>query len=70
MLNEIKAEIIQLIGNKTFSPNLSLSLVMAISGSLSLANLQNQNTQIAQPQHASIMSISRPNAMQIIIQRR
>ena len=65
MLNEVKAEIIKLIGNRTFSRNLSLTLIMAITTLVALADLQSQKTQIAE--QTSIFSISRPNIMRIIV---
>lgn len=57
MLNEIKAEIIESIGNRTFLRNFSLSLIIAIASLLVLADLQSQSTKAVQ--HSSITTISR-----------
>ncbi|MEM8677569.1 MAG: hypothetical protein AAGF83_27475 [Cyanobacteria bacterium P01_G01_bin.67] len=67
MLSEVKAEIIKLIGNKTFSRNLSLTLLVAIAILSTLADLQSQKTQLAE--QMSIISISRSNTMKIIVER-
>lgn len=65
MLSEVKAEITRLIGNRTFSRNLSLTLIMAIAILVTLADLHSQKTQIAE--QTLIFSISRPNIMRIIV---
>ncbi|MEM7759583.1 MAG: hypothetical protein AAF298_15870 [Cyanobacteria bacterium P01_A01_bin.40] len=67
MLSEVKAEIINLIGNKTFSRNLSLTLLVAIAILSTLADLQSQKTQLAE--QMSIISISQSNTMKIIVER-
>lgn len=66
MLSEVKAEIIKLIGNRTFSRNLSLTLIIAITTLVTLADLQSQKTQVAE--QTSIFSIYRPNLMKIIVE--
>ena len=43
MLNEIKAEIIQLTANRVFTRNLALVSLVAIAGLYSLADLQSKN---------------------------
>ena len=43
MLNEIKAEIIQLTANRVFTRNLALVSLVAIAGLYSLADLQSRN---------------------------
>ncbi|MEM8719277.1 MAG: hypothetical protein AAGE84_08200 [Cyanobacteria bacterium P01_G01_bin.39] len=67
MFNEVKVEIIELIGNKIFARNLSLTLIMAVFSLYTLADLQSQKTQVADK--ASITSISRPNVLKIIVER-
>ena len=58
---------IELIGNKIFARNLSLTLITAVSILYTLADLQSQKTQIADK--ASIISISRSSALKIIVER-
>ena len=65
MLSEVKAEVMELIGNRTFSRNLSCTLILAIVTLFTLADLQGRKTEVAE--QASIFSISRPNTLKIIM---
>ncbi|MEM7590283.1 MAG: hypothetical protein AAF383_01960 [Cyanobacteria bacterium P01_A01_bin.83] len=67
MFNEVKAEIIELIGNKIFARNLSLTLIMAVLSLYTLADLQSQETQVSEK--TSIINISHPSALKIMVER-
>jgi|GEM_PF-2379755 len=68
MLNEFRAEIIELAGNKIFVRNLSLAFLIAIAGLFTLADLQSQKTQVTE--QTSINSISHSSSIKIIMGRK
>ena len=68
MLHEVRAEIIQLAGNRMFARNLSLTLIVAIAILFSLANLQSDKTQITE--EMSIINLSRSSSTKIVMGRK
>lgn len=48
MFNEIKAEILMLMGEFRFVCNLSLTFILAIACLVTLSDLQNHNTQVSE----------------------
>jgi len=68
MLHEVRAEIIQLAGNRMFARNLSLTLIVAIAILFSLANLQSDKTQITE--EMSIINLSHSSSTKIVMGRK
>ncbi len=65
MLSDVRAEIIELAGNKIFARNLLLTLIVAIAIVLSLADLQSQKTQITE--QTLITNMSDSSSIKIIM---
>lgn len=65
MLSGVRTEIIELTGNKIFTRNLLLTLIVAIAILLSLADLQSHKTQITE--QTSIMNMSHSSSIKIIV---
>lgn len=68
MLSEVRTEIIELVGNKIFTRNLSLTFIVAIAALFSLADLQSNKTQLTE--QTSITNISDSSSIKIIVGRK
>ena len=68
MLSEVRTEIIELAGNKIFTRNLSLTLIIAIAALFSLADLQSHKTQLTE--QTSITNMSHSSSIKIIVGRK
>lgn len=68
MLSEVRTEIIELAGNKIFTRNLSLTLIVAIAALFSLADLQSHKTRLTE--QTSITNLSQSSSIKIIVGRK